>query len=82
MCFSWRDSPDRLQQAAIVEPIDPFEGGVFNGLQAAPWPSAVDDFGIEQTVDRFGQGIVIGPTEDADRRCNFRLCQSFGVFDR
>jgi hypothetical protein len=43
----------------MVEPVDPFEGGVFNGVEAAPWPAAVDDLGLEQTIDRFGKGIVI-----------------------
>lgn len=35
----------------VVEPIHPFEGGIFDCLEIAPWPAAVDDLGLEETVD-------------------------------
>jgi hypothetical protein len=45
--FGWRDVPGRLKEAAVVEPSDPFKGGIFDGLEAAPRTGAVDDLGLE-----------------------------------
>lgn len=28
----------------IVEPVDPFEGGLFRGIETAPWPAPVDEW--------------------------------------
>jgi hypothetical protein len=33
--FCGRDVPDRLKQTSVVEPVDPFEGCVFDGLETA-----------------------------------------------
>ncbi len=46
--FGGRDVADRLEQAAVVEPVDPFEGCELDCLQAAPRPSAVNDLCLEQ----------------------------------
>ncbi len=32
LCFRRRDVPDRLEQTGVVEPVDPFEGGIFYDL--------------------------------------------------
>ena len=66
--FCGRDVPDGLEQTAVVEPVHPFEGRVFDGLETAPWTAAVDDLGLEQAVDRLGQCVVVAvaptlPTE-------------------
>jgi hypothetical protein len=45
---------DVREQAAVVEPVDPFERGVFDRLEAAPGAAAVDDLGLEEAVDRLG----------------------------
>ena len=50
-CLSGRDISDRFEQATIVEPIDPFEGGEFDRLGTAPRAAAVDYLGFEQVVD-------------------------------
>ena len=42
----------------------------------------MDDLGLEQAGDRFDQGVVIGISDTADRRGDFRLCQAFSVLDR
>jgi hypothetical protein len=34
--FGWRDVLDRLEQAAVVDPVIPFEGRVLDGLDVAP----------------------------------------------
>ena len=55
---------DRFEQAPVVEPVDPFQGGELDGLQAAPWPAA-DYFGLVEAVDRFCQGVVIAVADAA-----------------
>ena len=56
-----RDIADGLEQAPVVEPVHPFQGGEFDGLQGAPWPAASDHFGLVEAVDRLGQGVVSPP---------------------
>ena len=43
-----RDVPDRLEEALVVEPVHPLEGGVFDGFKAPPRATAADDlrFGL------------------------------------
>jgi hypothetical protein len=55
--FGRRDVADGLQQPAIVEPVDPFERGELDTLERPPWPAAVDDLGLLETVDGLGESI-------------------------
>jgi len=80
--FGGRDVPDGFEQATVVEPVHPFQRGVFHGLEAAPRTATMDDFGLEQAVDRLCQRVVVAVTDATDRRFDARFCQSFSVFDR
>jgi hypothetical protein len=80
--FCGRDVPDRLKETAVVEPVHPFEGGVFDGFVAAPRAASVDDFGFEEAVDRLGERVVIAVADAAHGRFDARIRQPFGVFDR
>ena len=77
-----RDVADRLEETTVVEPVDPFEGGELDSLEAAPWASAVDDLGLEQAVDRFGESVVVAVADTADRWFDAGLGKAFSVFDR
>src|SRR3546814_15853748 len=44
-----------LQQAPIVEPVDPFEGRVFHGLEGSPGSAAMDDLGLVKAINRLSQ---------------------------
>lgn len=44
----------------VIEPIDPFHGGLFNGPKGAPWAAPVNDCGFEQAIDRFCHGCLTG----------------------
>ena len=44
---------------AIVEPVHPLEGCELDGLEVAPRASSMDDFSLVETVDRFGEGVVV-----------------------
>ena len=80
--FGWRYVADGLQEPSVVEPVDPFEGGELDGLEVPPWSAPVDQLGLVKTVDGFGEGIVIGISDAADRRLYACFSQALGVFDR
>jgi hypothetical protein len=42
----------------------------------------VNDFGFEQAIDRFGQGVVKAISDAANRRRDFGFGQPSGVFNR
>src|ERR1700756_3548837 len=63
-----RHVSDRLKEAAVVEPVDPFERGGFNCFQRAPWPTTANDLGLEQAIDGFCQRIVVAIANATDRR--------------
>lgn len=48
--LGWRDVPDRREQAAVVEPVDPFEGRELDGFERAPWPPRSDELGLGQAL--------------------------------
>jgi hypothetical protein len=41
-------------------PVDPFQGGELDVVEAAPGAAVVDQFGFEQADLGFGQGVVHG----------------------
>ena len=61
-----RDVADGLQEPSVVEPIDPFEGGELDGLEAAPRSAPMDHLGFVEAVDGFGESIVIGISNTTD----------------
>lgn len=65
--FRRRYVTDRFQQPAMVEPVDPFQGRVFHGLQLAPRSGAENDFRFVQP-DGARQGFP-----DAAKRDLLRL---------
>ena len=78
LSFCGRDVADGLEQAAMVEPVDPFERGQFDSLAGLPGP-AVDHLGFVQAIDRLGQGIVVAVALAADGGFDAGLGQAFGV---
>ena len=65
--FGRWDVADGLQQPAVVEPVDPFQRREFDALEGAPWPTAMDDFGFVEAVDRFRESVVVAVADAADR---------------
>src|SRR3546814_12365258 len=45
--FSGRDVADRLEQPPVVEPVDPFERGIFDSFKGSPRTSPVDHLRLE-----------------------------------
>lgn len=45
----------------------PFEGRELDGLEVvAPWSAPMDHLGLLETVDGFGESIVVGISDAAD----------------
>jgi hypothetical protein len=65
--------PVDSQEPSVVEPIDPFESVELDGLEAAPWPAPMDHVGLVETVDGFGESVVMGIFDAADRRLDASL---------
>jgi hypothetical protein len=64
--LSGRHVADRFEEAAVVEPVDPFEGSELDRLKALPWAKAVDDLGLVEAVDGLREGVVITVSDAAD----------------
>ena len=64
--FGRWDVADGFKQAPVIEPVDPFEGGELDCLDASPWPAPVDHLGLVETVDRLRQGVVVAVSDAAD----------------
>ena len=77
--FHRRHIADRFQQPAMIEPVDPFQGCVLDGLQMAPRLAMMNDLRLEQPNDGFGQRVVVGITDAADRRLASSLGQALGI---
>ena len=73
---------DGREEPAIVEPVDPFERGVFNGLEGSPRTSSVDHLGLVKAVDRLGQGVVVAVAHAAYRRLDPGFGKALGRLDR
>lgn len=63
--FGLQDVPVGLQQTAAVEPADPFQRGLFFGLDAGPSALEMNDLGLEQAIDHLGVGVLITVSDAA-----------------
>ena len=80
--FGRRDVADGLEQPAIVEPVHPLQRRELDSLERPPWPTPVDDLGLVETIDGFGESIVIAVPDAAYRRFDSGFGEPLGVFDR
>ena len=53
------DESNLAVQASVVEPVDVLRGGDLEVVDVSPGSAVADEFGLEQRVERLGQGIVI-----------------------
>lgn len=77
-----RDVADGLEQTSVVEPVNPFQRGIFDRFQAPPRTAPVDDLGFEKADHRLSQSIVVTIADAAHRRLDAGLGKALGVFDR
>ena len=56
--FCWRDVPAVLVEPSVIEPVDPFGGGVVHLIDGPPRAPMFDHLGLVQAVDRLRERIV------------------------
>jgi len=66
----------------MVEPVDPFKRGVFDGVKISPRTTAMNDLRLKQANDRFGERVVVRIADAAHRGLRTGLGQALGVPDR
>ena len=81
-CLGRRYVGDRFEEPAVVEPVDPFERGVLDGLQGAPGSTPMDHLCFVEPVDRLGESVVVAVADAADGRHKTGLGQPLRVPDR
>lgn len=67
LCFVRGDVPNGAVQPGVVIPVDPFEGFPLDLADGFPGAEELDGLGLEEAHDAFGEGIVIGIPDAADR---------------
>ena len=75
-------SNDAAHRRNLIGRLRPFEGRIFDSLEAAPRATPMDGLGLVKAIDRLGQGVVVAVADAADRRFDARFSEAFGVFDR
>ena len=59
--------------------LNPFQRRELDGLERAPWSTSVDHLGLVETVDRFGESIVVAVADATDGGLDAGLRQALGV---
>jgi hypothetical protein len=77
----WREVADRFQQAPMVEPVNQFQGGVLDLVDALPRATPADQLGLVQPDDGLDQRVVERVAAGTDRRRRPGLGQPLGVAD-
>ena len=80
--FGWWDVSDRFEDPAVVEPVDPFQGGIFDVVESSPWSSSIDDFGLVEAVDCLSHSVIERISDRTDRRFDAGGGEPFAVTDR
>jgi hypothetical protein len=73
---------ERIEQAAVVEPVDPLERRELDVVDAAPGPATTNHLRFEEPDDRLSEGVVIRVADAADGPLHTRLGEALGVTDR
>lgn len=77
--FCRRDIPGRFEETIGVEPRHPFERSQFHRFDGLPRCAPVDQFGLVETIDRFGQSIIVAVAQAADGGFYAGLTQTLAV---
>ena len=80
--FCRRHIADSFNQSAVLEPIDPFEGGELDRFEVTPGAALTDHLGLVQADDGVSQGIVVEIPDAAHRRFDPGLSQTLAIANR
>ena len=75
------DQADLAVQAPVVEPVDVLGDGDLEVVDVLPGALVADQLGLEQRVERLGQGVVVRIAGGADRGDGAGLGEALGVAD-
>ena len=73
--FGGWDVADGREQASVVVPVDPLERLPLDIAHGAPLAEGVDDLGLEEADDAFGERIVVAVADGSDGRVDPGLGQ-------
>jgi GAF domain-containing protein len=80
--FGWGEVCAGGVQSAVVEPVDPLEGGDLDLVEGAPGAASVDQLGLEQPNLGLGQGVVVRVADAADAGRGAGFGEPLGEPDR
>src|SRR3954452_459270 len=85
---AWRSTVARLRPAGCCR-WAPGAAGCWTGapipvsrtrrLEVSPWPAPMDHLSLVEAVDGFGESVVIGISDAADRRLHASFSQALGL---
>lgn len=78
LVFDGRDVAYLTVESSVVIPVDVLGGGEFDVGQRPPWPSGLDQLGLEEADRAFHEGVVVGVADAADGGCDAGRVQVFG----
>ena len=78
-CVCQWNVPDRLEPTTVIEPVDPFECGISDGLGVTLRSAMAGDLSHEETVDRLRRGVVVAVADTAHGWFDASLTQPIGV---
>jgi hypothetical protein len=65
--FSWGDEPEVAVEPSLVEPVNVLQGGVLHVFKPTPGAVLANQLSLVETVEGFGQGVVIAVAPRPDR---------------
>src|SRR5690242_18571849 len=77
-----RHVADRLEKAAMIKPMHPFQRGELNGFNVPPRSASVDQFRLVKADDRLGKRVVVGIANATYRRLDASFGQTLRVANR
>jgi hypothetical protein len=75
------DEAELAVESLVVEPVDVFEGGELDVVEATPGSSPADELGLVEPDGGLGHGVVVRVALGADRGDGAGLGETFGVAD-
>ena len=73
---------NRLEQASMVEPLNPFQGRQLHRHEIAPRTPSADDFGSVQPDDRLGERVAVAVADAPDRGFDTGFGEPLRIADR
>ena len=80
--FGWTPTAQRGVEAAVVPPVDPFQGGQLDLLDAPSGFAAFDQLGLVEPIDGLGECVIEAVPAAADRAGDAELGEPVGVANR